>query len=82
MGTEKTKSENKPTSGRAREKSTAMRISALLDKFESQTDTEVKISVGDYLRLLQFHQEQKSEEPKGVEARWVDSLESPQSTEE
>lgn len=51
------------------------RIAALLDAFEQQIrDQTVKVSVSDYIRLLQLKREFDEQKPKEIEVTWVDSL--------
>ena len=48
-------------------------VVALIHKFENQiAEADCKVSVGDYIRLLQVAREQRLEKPKNVEVRWID----------
>jgi hypothetical protein len=59
------------------------RISALLVGFEKQiAENQLKMSVADYIRLLQVRRELEGDRPKDVIATWVDSLEDKQNTDE
>jgi hypothetical protein len=59
------------------------RISALLAAFEKQiAENQLKMSVADYIRLLQVRRELEGDRPKDVIATWVDSLEEKKNTEE
>lgn len=62
--------------GRSTKRGSGDRVGALLKKFEEQINGgEFKISVGDYLKLLQFKRDREDNEPKRVEVTWIDSLE-------
>jgi hypothetical protein len=52
-------------------------IRALLDTFEGGIDDQMKISVTEYIRLVQLEQEMKSEEPVNIEVLWIDRLDDP-----
>jgi hypothetical protein len=49
-------------------------VRALLDKFEGGIDSQndMKISVTEYIRLVQLEREMKSDEPANVEVIWID----------
>lgn len=56
-------------------------ISSLLSKFEKQLkDQDVKVSVADYIRLVQIRREVEDRRPKDIEVTWVDSLKEKKST--
>ena len=70
---------NKRTSGsknqntKAAEDQLAGRIQSLLEKFEYQTnDSNFKISVGDYIRLIPLKNELEGNQPHDIEVRWVE----------
>ncbi len=51
------------------------RIGSLLEAFEKQVkEKDFKISVSDYIRLLQFRREFEERQPKAIEVKWVDTL--------
>jgi hypothetical protein len=75
--TNKTQGRPKQASGDSEEQ-TIPRIRALLDKFEAQMDgSELKVSVGDYIRLIQMKRELDETEPRDIEVRWVDHMDEP-----
>jgi hypothetical protein len=60
----------------------ATRIGLLLKAFEEQlTSDKIKITVADYIRLLQFQRDFEGERPKDIEVTWVDSLKEKKSSE-
>jgi hypothetical protein len=63
-----------PACGRKTGDGTAALLEKLLKKVEATlTSSEVKASVADYLRLLQFREEMKDDEqPKEIRVTWVD----------
>jgi hypothetical protein len=72
---------NKQAGGSKKKKATvsedalADRIQSLLERFEYQTnDSNFKISVGDYIRLIQLKNELEDNQPQDIEVRWVDNL--------
>jgi hypothetical protein len=59
------------------------RICELLSVFERQAvGEETKISVSDYVRLLQLKREFDGDKPKDIIVTWVDSLPEKKNTEE
>jgi len=50
-------------------------VEALLMKVESKLQSEEKFSVGDYIRLLQIHEELGDDVPTKVEVLWVEPAE-------
>jgi hypothetical protein len=56
-----------------RRKTPAQKINHLLATIEQRFDTDVKCSVGDYLRLLQAQQEFDRSIPRNIEVTWVDT---------
>jgi hypothetical protein len=59
------------------------RITSLLDAFEEQiTKKDFKISVSDYIRLLQFRREFEQQQPRAIEVKWVDTLKETNASEE
>ena len=50
-------------------------LQTLLKKIEERFESEdVKATVADYIRLLQFNKEFEDGRPKSVEVRWVETL--------
>jgi hypothetical protein len=50
-------------------------ITSLLNAFEEQIKTQaMKVSVSDFIRLLQIRREFEEQKPKDIEVTWVDSL--------
>jgi hypothetical protein len=57
-------------------------VDKVIERFEKKLDSEeVKVSVGDYIRLVQLREEMKEEEPKEVRATWVEPSEQEPATE-
>ena len=52
------------------------KLKALLAKVEErlQTDAGSKVSISDYIRLLQMKRELDQKKPRDVEVKWVDTL--------
>jgi hypothetical protein len=52
------------------------KLKALLAKVEErlQTDASSKVSISDYIRLLQMKRELDQKKPRDVEVKWVDTL--------
>ena len=52
------------------------KLKALLAKVEErlQSDASSKVSIGDYIRLLQMKRELDQKKPRDVEVKWVDTL--------
>ncbi len=72
----------KPRTKKTTDSKLRQRISALLAAFEKQVaENQLKMSVADYIRLLQVRRELESDRPKDVIATWVDSLEEKKNTE-
>jgi hypothetical protein len=59
---------------RSRTKDPARKLANLLAAVEQQFGTEIKCSVGDYIRLLQAQQEFDRDTPRDIEVTWIDSL--------
>jgi hypothetical protein len=58
------------------EMSRSSRVKALLDRVgQTLEQGELKPSLADYIRLMQFERELTEEEPRNVEVRWVEKLE-------
>lgn len=50
------------------------RIGALLDQFEKQAqDSNFRMSVADYIRLLQIEKELDDNQPRDVKVTWVET---------
>ncbi len=47
-------------------------VEQLLVKAEETLNTEVKFSVGDYIRLLQIREELGDDAPNKIEVQWVE----------
>jgi hypothetical protein len=48
-------------------------VEELIEKFEKKLgDSDVKATLGDYIRLLQLRRELDEEEPREIEVKWVD----------
>jgi hypothetical protein len=70
------------TAGRKKQKTTnrpagrAERIGRLLSALESRIDAgeDLKVSVADYIRLLQLQKEYEQDAPKHIEVTWVESV--------
>jgi len=57
----------------ARKRLRSGRIDKILQKFEEKLDSQdAKVSVADYVRLLQFRDELEVEEPKEIRVTWVE----------
>lgn len=55
-------------------------IQALLNKFEGGiANAELKISVTEYIRLVQLESEMEPDEPRKVEVTWIDITAAPPS---
>jgi hypothetical protein len=84
MGTQKKQAKKSPVTAKrtARPKKTGRRgrqkaaelVEQVLSKIEQKiTADEIKPTVGDYLRLLQYREEiQDTEQPKEIRVTWVD----------
>jgi len=72
----KNKIKSRPgTEPHSEEPSVVLKIRSLLDKFEGQmNEGDFKMSVADYIRLIQMKQELDSTQPQNVEVSWVDHL--------
>ena len=55
-------------------KDPARKIARLLVAIEEKMDSEVKCTIGDYIRLLQAQEEFDRETPRDIEVKWVDTL--------
>ncbi|HYI96446.1 MAG TPA: hypothetical protein VEX68_23085 [Bryobacteraceae bacterium] len=55
-------------------KDPARKIARLLVAIEEKMDSEVKCTIGDYIRLLQAQEEFDREMPRDIEVTWVDAL--------
>lgn len=61
---------------------TSRRIEKILQKFEEKIDSEdAKVSVGDYIRLIQLCDELEIEEPKEIRVTWVEPPETESASE-
>jgi hypothetical protein len=56
-------------------KDPARKIARLLVAIEKKMDSEVKCTIGDYIRLLQAQEEFDREVPRDIEVTWVDTTE-------
>ena len=65
----KTEVRGKPPKPRAPRGQSA--VEKVIDKFEKGLDKK-KITVGDYLRLVQLQKETDEDEPKDIECTWVE----------
>ena len=53
----------------------AERIGAVLAQAERQiSKSEFKVTLGDYIRLIQLQKEYEKEKPRDIEVTWVESL--------
>ena len=59
----------------ARQKDPVRTIERMLEKIEAKLTDDFKFTVGDYVRLLQLHEELEGEAPRDIEVTWTDSLE-------
>ncbi len=58
-------------------------VKKMIERFEEKLDAaELKMSVGDYIRLVQLHNELEEEDPKEIRVTWVEPKEKGSSTEE
>ena len=57
-----------------RTKDPARKLADLVAAVEQQFGTEIKCSVGDYIRLLQAQQDFDRDTPRDIEVTWIDSL--------
>ena len=66
----------KPRSPKAFVEATAAeRIRGVLEQVEKQiSKSEFKVTLGDYIRLIQLQKEYEKEKPKDIEVTWVESL--------
>ena len=55
-------------------KDPATKIARLLVAIEEKMDSEVKCTIGDYIRLLQVQEEFDREMPRDIEVTWVDTI--------
>ena len=55
-------------------KDPARKIARLLVAIEEKMDSEVKCTIGDYIRLLQAHEEFDRDTPRDIEVTWVEAL--------
>jgi hypothetical protein len=65
----------------SRTKDPARKVADLLEAVEQQFGTEIKCSVGDYIRLLQAQQDFDRDTPRDIEVTWIDSLQEKSGTE-
>lgn len=47
-------------------------VSKLLEKVEEKLDTSVKVSLGDYIRLVQLRKELEEDDVREIKVTWVD----------
>jgi len=62
-----------------RHKDPARKIEVMLGKIEAKLVDDFKFTVGDYIRLLQFHEELESDAPQNIEVTWTDVLQTSES---
>jgi hypothetical protein len=71
MSSQKEKADKKP-----KKESKAVIVEKMIEKFEKKLGLpEAKVTVGDYIRLVQFHGELEAAEPKEIKVTWVESTE-------
>ena len=71
MSSQRKKRDKKP-----KKKSKAVIVEQMIETFEKKLGLpDVKVTVGDYIRLVQFHGELEAEEPKEIKVTWVESTE-------
>ena len=58
-----------------RQKNPARTIETMLGKIEEKLVEDFKFTVGDYIKLLQLHEELECDAPKKIEVTWTDALE-------
>jgi hypothetical protein len=58
-----------------RKKNPVRTIETMLGKIEDKLVEDFKFTVGDYIKLLQLHEELEGDEPKNIEVTWTDVLE-------
>jgi hypothetical protein len=75
-GTEKKPAETTPARaprGKPKQKSEADVVDKMIDRFEKKLDADkVNVTVGDFIRLVQFRKELKEEDPKEIRVTWID----------
>ena len=52
-------------------------VSRLLEQVERKLDSEVKASLGDYIRLVQLQKELEDDDVREIKITWVDPEEEP-----
>lgn len=64
--------------------SKAEAVQTLIEKLEDKLvgDADVKATVGDYIRLIQFHKELEQDEQRDIEVRWIEPKEETGESEE
>jgi hypothetical protein len=71
----------KSSASQSREASKAGVIDEMIQHFEKSFDTgTVKMSFTDYLKLVQFREELRKEEPKEIKVTWVEPTEKESTT--
>ncbi|HYP05808.1 MAG TPA: hypothetical protein VER03_06195 [Bryobacteraceae bacterium] len=58
----------------SRQKDPVRTIEKMLQKMEEKLNADFKFTVGDYVRLLQLHEDLEGEAPRDIEVTWTDSL--------
>jgi hypothetical protein len=61
---------------RPKQSSKAAIVEKMIKKFEEKLESaETKVTVGDYIRLVQFQDELEAGEPKEIKVTWVEPTE-------
>ena len=59
-----------------KQKSQADIVDSMIDRFRKKLDEDkVNVTVGDFIRLVQFRKELNEEDPKEIRVTWVDPTE-------
>jgi hypothetical protein len=58
-----------------RHKNPLRTVEAMLGKIEEKLVEDFKFTVGDYIKLLQLHEQLECDAPKRIEVTWTDVLE-------
>jgi hypothetical protein len=65
--------EDCPKKERGKKKKASEFVEKVLEKMEAKLgEDQIKPSVGDYLRLLQYREEMEADEPKEIKVTWVE----------
>jgi hypothetical protein len=68
------KAANRKAAGTRTPRTQRGKLTALLKKFEEQlTNQDLRISVAEYIRLLQMKRELEGEKPRDVKVTWVET---------